>query len=185
MCFNSGRRKGKYWNDAILLNDLLINYNFNLSFSGERDFEIGLSGLLEGQKNKFNCNVISQTDKSTSVKSVYCFGKNHRPDITLGRNGSAIELKHINSTGLDGLKSAIGQGYLYRLQYRFVFLVLIIRKEHEEMYEQISKGGESKLENILEHLANQMNIFTYIMPSFKLKSGIKKHCSFFQNIDEC
>jgi hypothetical protein len=41
--------------------------------------------------------------------------------MTFDENGIAIELKFINSSGLAGLKDAIGQGHLYRLRYKFVF----------------------------------------------------------------
>ena len=57
----------------------------------------------------FNSEVIIQTDKNTPIQSIYCFGKNHRPDMTLGENGIAIELKSITCAGL---KDTIGQGLL-------------------------------------------------------------------------
>ena len=47
----------------------------------------------------FNSEVIIQTDKYTPIQSIYCFGKNHRPDMTLGENGIAIELKSITCAG--------------------------------------------------------------------------------------
>ena len=40
----------------------------------------------------------------------------HRPDMTLGDTGAAVELKYITYAGL---KEAIGQGFLYRRFYGY------------------------------------------------------------------
>ena len=108
---------------------------------------------------------------------MYCFGKNHRPDLTLEENGIAIEIKFITYAGL---KEAIGQGYLYRLRYKFVFLVLIISEGRKNIYEGLDIGKEKDLEDTLSHLAASMNIFTYIVPVFSIKPGTKKCLHFFQ-----
>ncbi|WP_428354761.1 hypothetical protein [Methyloprofundus sp.] len=122
MSFEYSKRFGRFWDDAKTLNNMIYDYPFHTTGKNERDFENGFASTLITVKNQFNCKVITQIDKSTTVKSVYCFGKRHRPDMTLDENGIAIELKFIH---YKGLKDAIAQGYLYRLQYRFVFLVLI------------------------------------------------------------
>ncbi len=183
MGFKLARRTGKYWDDAERLHKLINKHNFNNTSKNEREFEIGLGNALDTLNDQFNCRIISQTNKDTRIESIYCFGKKHRPDIALDDDGIAIELKHITYAGL---KDAIGQGYLYRLQYRFVFIVLVISKTRKTMYEDLCNGKEKDLEETLQHLADNMGIFTYIVPAFALKSGpsMKKCHSFFESLNK-
>ena len=182
MGFESSRRYGRFWDDAKSLDGMINNFLFHTTGKNERDFENCFASTLMNGRDKFKSQVITQIDKSTTVKSVYCFGKKHRPDMTLAENGIAIELKFINYAGLKG---AIGQGYLYRLQYRFVFLVLIVSEDKKTIYEDLCDGKEKDLEDTLQHLADNMNIFTYIVPAFYLKKpGMKKCYSYFEPINE-
>ncbi len=180
MAFTAGRRRGKYWDDAKLLHDTLQEYPFHTTGQKECDFENGLASSLMMVKKLFNSEVITQIDKSSTVKSVYCFGKKHRPDITLDENGIAIEIKFITYAGL---KEAIGQGHLYRLRYRFVFLILIISEARKTIYRDLHSGKEKDLEDTLQHLADHMNIFTYVVPAFNLAPGVKKCISFFEPVN--
>ncbi|MES1944103.1 hypothetical protein PC39_08309 [Salinisphaera sp. PC39] len=178
MSFEKGKRYGRYWDDVHTLNDLITRYAFHTTGKNERDFENGFaSTLLNSEEGTFNAEVITQIDKSVAVKGVYCFGKQHRPDMSLDENGIAVEIKFVKYAGL---KDAIGQGYLYRLRYRFVILVLIISEERKGIYEDLILGKESDLEHTLQHLADNMNVFTYIVPAYKLKGGQKKCVSFFE-----
>jgi hypothetical protein len=178
MGFEVGRRRGKYWEDAQELNDLIYKFPFHTTGKNEKDFETGFATTLMVSKDNFDSDVITQIDKTTTVQSVYCFGKKHRPDMALDENGIAIELKFVNYAGL---KDAIGQGYLYRLRYKFVFLVLIISEERQSIYHDLNNKQEKDLEDTLRHLADNMNIFTYIVPAFDTSKtpGIKKVISFF------
>ena len=129
------------------------------------------------KKTNFKNKIITQIDKTEKVVSVYCFGKNHRPDLTINNDGIAVEIKF---TSYGGLKEAIGQGYFYRLKYRFTFLVLVISEKNKQLYEDIENGKEKDLEDILKILAIEKNIFTYIVPSFVIKKpGIRKCICFF------
>jgi len=169
MGFERGKRLGKFWNDAKYMDQLIRRHDFNSTGKKEADFERDLASAMNTLKHEFNCDVISQTTRSTTVKGVYCFGKKHRPDMTLDENGIAIELKFVKRAGL---KDAIGQGYLYRLRrYRFVFLVLVISKDKKGFYYDLCDGKEKDLEDTLQHLADNMNIFTYIVPAFTVKKG--------------
>ena len=178
MGFESAKRRGRYWEDCKQLHSLINNYNFNTTGKYERDFENGLASTLGTMKNSFDSSVITQVDRSTTVQSVYCFGKNHRPDMTLGTNGIAIELKLVT---YDGLKNAIGQGFLYRLRYKFVFLILVISKEKSSIYYDLDSNQERDLHDTLRYLADTMNIFTYVVPAFSTTPGVKKCISFFIN----
>jgi hypothetical protein len=91
-----------------------------------------------------------------------------------------MEIKFIT---YDGLKGAIGQGYLYRLRYRFVFLVLIISEDRKTIYYDLNDGKEKDLEDTLHYLADSMNIFTYIVPAFPIKPGMRKCVSFMEPVN--
>ena len=180
MSFESSRKRGSIWDDAIKLHQLISDYNFHLTSKTERDFEIGFSQVLASRKDLFSNKIITQHDRNEPVKSVYCFGKRHRPDSTILNDGIAIEIKYINAS-TDGFKSSIGQAYLYRLRYRFVFIILILSKKQEKLYESIVSGQETDLEDILSHISRRMNIYTCIAPSFKIRKGLKKCISFFDS----
>ena len=180
LAYTLGRADGYITLEETLTHCTALARSTNIPISA--DFENGFASTLMTVKKQFNCQVITQIDKATTVKSIYCFGKKHRPDMTLDENGIAIELKFITYAGL---KDAIGQGYLYRLRYRFVFLVLIISEDRKSIYEDLCTGKEKDLEDTLQHLADNMNIFTYIVPAFNLKLGIgmKKCQSYFEPIN--
>ena len=176
MGFEAGRRKGKCWNDCKEINELILDFPFHTTGKNERDFENGFATTLLTMQKRFNSDVITQIDKKTTVQSVYCFGKNHRPDMTLDDNGIAVELKFVTYAGL---KDAIGQGFLYRLRFKFVFLILVISEERSKIYLDLVENKEKDLHDTLCYLADNMNIFTYIVPAFDTKPGIKKCVPFF------
>ena len=119
MGYQLGKRRGALWEDAEKLDKFIQDFPFNTTGKSERDFQTGFSTALMQTKSTFNNKVICEIDKSTTVKSVYCFGKKHRPDLTINKDGIAFEMKLVTYAGL---KKAIGQGYVYRLRYKFVFL---------------------------------------------------------------
>ena len=178
MGFEPARRGSRHWDDAKVLDEIIRAFPFHTTGKNERDFETGLATALITMSSRFSSDVITQIDKLTTVQSVYCFGKKHRPDMTLGDSGAAIELKFIT---YDGLKDAIGQGHLYRLRYRFVFLVLVVSEERRGIYEDLECGKEKDLEDTLRHLSNTMNIFSYVVPAFAVKPGTKKCLGFFED----
>ena len=116
MAFAQGRRNGSLWDDANKLNDLISSFDFYTTSKTERDFEIGLATVL--QREGFSNKVITQISKEEAVNSVYCFGKKHRPDMTIENDGIAIELKFVDKD-TDALKQVIGQSILYRQKYKF------------------------------------------------------------------
>ena len=176
MGFEVVRRRGRVWEDTKILHSMLMKFPFQTTGGSERDFERGFATTLINNREDYNLPVHSQIDRDTQVESIYCFGKKHRPDVTLGENGVAIEMKYISYAGL---KDAIGQGYLYRLRYKFVFIVLIFSEDRKDVYHEIEEGKEKDLEDMLTHLEEEMNIFTYIVPSFKPKgTAVRKVISF-------
>lgn len=173
MGFEPCRRRGNLWNDAIKLDSLIKNHNFNITAKNEREFENSFSSVLMSRRDEFSSCLMSQMDKETTVNSVYCFGKKHRPDITFENDGIAIELKFIDDT-TDNLKHSIGQTILYRMRYKFIFQVLVVSKANEELYHSILNNEEKDLSDLFQYLANDLNIFSYVAPAFTLKNNTKK-----------
>ena len=189
MGFEPCKKKGIFWEDAKALDSFIENFSFNVFGKKEHDFEIGFAQALKSHQNNFKSKIITQIDKETKVRSVFCFGKKHRPDLILlddknkkldekdKKGVIAVEIKFVKYTGP---REAIGQCYFYRLKYKFVFLILIISEEKKNVYYNcIDNEGERDLKDILSLLAKEMNIFTYIVPAFNIKPGTSKCIHFF------
>ena len=180
MGFEKGKRTGKNWEDILFIDSLIKNSDkktngsiMNITGKEEKDFELRFSSLLDANKVKLNGNLISQQNKDTTVKQIYCFGKKHRPDMTINDDGIAIEIKYINDN-FDGVKMALGQSFMYRLRYKFVINVIVISEKNKDVYEKALNGEEKDLEDILKYLADDMNVYTYIVPAFSLTKGQKR-----------
>ncbi len=180
MGFEKGKRTGKNWEDVLFIDSLIKNADkkstgsiMNITGKEEKDFELRFSTILDANKGKLNGKLISQQNKDTTVKQIYCFGKKHRPDMVINDDGIAIEIKYIKSS-FDGVKMALGQSFMYRLRYKFVINIIVISEENKDVYEKALNGEEKDLEDILKYLANDMNVFTYVVPAFSLKTGQKK-----------
>ena len=176
MGFEKGKRTGKNWEDVLFIDSLLKNADkkssgsiMNITGKEEREFELRFSTILDANKGKINGEIVSQQNKDTTVKQIYCFGKKHRPDMTINDDGIAIEIKYINDN-FDGVKMALGQSLMYRLRYKFVINVIVISEKNKDVYEKAVNGEEKDLEDILKYLADDMNVFTYIVPAFSLKN---------------
>lgn len=177
MAYKVSRRAGRIWKDVQILDGLIKKHHFNITGKSEREFENSLSSVILSKKDDFAGAPSTQMDQSAKVPPVYFFGKKHRPDIAFEYDrdetgGIAIEIKFIN-TDLNGIKQAIGQAMVYRIKYNFSFIVLILSKENKDLYNDIILGKEKDLEDIINSLSIEMNIFCYIMPAFSLSPNIK------------
>ena len=172
MTFQAGRRRGNVWDDVNTIDGIVKAARFNLTGKTERDFEMLFSERVRANEDRIKGKIISQVDKETVVQSVYCFGKKHRPDLTINDDGIAIELKFINNS-LNGIKEAIGQSIFYRIRYRFVVNIFVISEKHKDVYLKAANGEEKDLEEILKDLSTDSNIFSYVVPAFTPGSNIK------------
>lgn len=177
MGFKQGKRTGGFWDDVTYIDGLLkkgIDGSImNINGDDEKAFENRLSSILDARQDELSSKVITQQNKETTVQSVFCFGKNHRPDMTIGEDGIAIEVKYINGTnGLNAMKMALGQSLMYRVRYRFVINVIVISEDYRDVYNNLLSGVEKDFEDILKMLADKC-IYTYVVPCFKLKKGQK------------
>lgn len=172
MSFEKGIRRGTVWEDIVVLDGIIKKSRFALTGKEERDFEFAFTQTVTANEDKLNGRVISQANQETNVRSVYCFGESHRPDLTINDDGIAIEIKYPGSS-LDGIKLALGQSMLYRLRYKFVINLFILAERHKDIYLKACNGEERDLEDILKDMGNDMNIFSYIVPAFSLAPNLK------------
>ena len=172
MVFQPGPRRGNVWDDVRTLDTIIKNTHFKLNGKNERDFEFAFMSTVAANKDLIHGDIHSQVDKDTIVRSVYLFGKKHRPDLTINEDGIAVEIKFL-SNSLDGLKQAIGQSIFYRVRYRFVMNLFVIDKKYKDTYLKGAKEEEKDLEDICKNLSSEMNIFSYLVPAFDPGSNIK------------
>ena len=84
--FQTGHRRGQVWDDVQTLK-IIHNTRFNLTGKSEREFELVMSSV-NANADRINGQILSQVDKDTTVRSVYLFGKKHRPTSRSMRTGS-------------------------------------------------------------------------------------------------
>ncbi|MCH7535281.1 MAG: hypothetical protein IH948_05980 [Bacteroidetes bacterium] len=98
--------------------------SLNLNSTDEKDYENRIAGVL---KDKFKNDFVDQRDTQQTMTRVTMFDHDHRPDMSIGperdRLGIAIEIKVAKSG--DSIRQAIGQSFIYRMDYRYVIVVLI------------------------------------------------------------
>ena len=171
MTFIRGKRTGKLWADVQTIINIVDDTNCNIGHKSERELESHLYGCIDSHKTRLNKSFIFQRNQNQTVNSAKFFGKSHRPDMTLDNDGLAIELKFVNSS-LDSARTAIGQGFIYRKEYKFVVLILVISKKHADEFHSAYEDNIAKADksNIFHKLADD-NIFTVVKAGFAPKKG--------------
>ncbi len=158
--FKSGKKQGDHYELAKFAVRRLEKCNLLLKGKKERDYEFAVVSNLQ-QSRKLTENLITQVDDEPveKITQATLFGYKHRPDVTIGNDGTAIEIKVVNSG--TAVREAIGQAIAYRMGYRFAISVLIDQKG--DMIELCKQKG-SKEVDLLRGLANDFNIFTVVGP---------------------
>jgi len=135
-------------------------------FAIRADYELDYERILVASLNssrKINAHLIDQIRLKQDQKrsKVTAFGFDHAPDITIDKDGTAIELKLIENG--DDLRACLGQALVYRFGYRFAIMVLIDRTENQFVVESLRSKG-SKEAKMLRDMCDQLNIFTVVGP---------------------
>ena len=177
MTLQIGPRRGRAWEDVKTLDRMIRTARFALTGKNEREFELAFMSVLNAHVDNLNLKIHSQLDKDTVVKSVYLFGKRHRPDISLDEDGVAVEVKFLKSS-TEGLKQAIGQSLFYRVRYRFVVNLIVVGEDKKETYLKATNGEEKDMEEILGEMSSGFNVFTYVVPAFNPGPNIKAVLSY-------
>lgn len=159
--FRSAPQRGRYWDDCQKALDVIQDITFGRTASSEQDAENYLAAKLDDQE--FNEPYIDQRrDKDTMTKTTL-FGSTHRPDMSVGPDGTAVEVKLISdnhSTGTQ-IRKAYGQSLMYRQTYRFVIVVLFDYTDLQKVDKLVNKENGSNENQFMVDLES-LNIFTEV-----------------------
>jgi len=171
MGFVSTAKRGQHFDLATLAIKKLKSANLALKGKSEREFEQAVIGHLQSSPT-LRKNLITQvgTDEVEKITQANLFGFCHRPDASIGNDGTAIEIKVIS--GGQSARDILGQSIAYRMQYRFVIIVLVDGTEDRKIVD-LCKDKKSKEYSLFTGLAETMNVFSIIGPD-----GPSKNVSF-------
>ena len=160
--FMPARKYGVHFHLATLAVKRLKNANLLLKGKTERHFEHTVVASLEGS-HKLRKNLITQVgdEDVEKISQAALFGFKHRPDTTIGNDGTAIELKV--ATTSTSVRVLLGQALAYRMAYRFVILVLVDQTPDRQVV-TLCQDKHSQEYALLTGLAEEFNIFTVVGP---------------------
>jgi len=160
--FVSTAKRGQHFDLVKLAIRKLKSANLALKGKSEREFEQAVIGHLQSSP-KIRKNLITQvgTDEVDKITPANLFGFAHRPDGSIGKDGTAIEIKVIS--GGQSTRDILGQSIAYRMQYRFAIIVLVDGSEDRRLVE-LCKNKKSTEFSLFRGLAETMNVFSIIGP---------------------
>jgi len=168
--FVAGSKRGQHYELTRLAVTKLKGVNLLVKGKFERDFEHTIVSHLQSsptlRKNLITQIGIDEVDKITKAS---LFGFNHRPDVSIGNDGAAIEIKTISAA--PNVRDILGQAIAYRMHYRFVILVLIDQTSDRKVVE-LCRMKNSQEYALLSGLAEAVNIFTVVGPVGQSKNLI-------------
>ncbi len=179
--FASAAKRGQHYELVNLALKKLKFIDLMLKGQKERRFEHSVVSYLQSTR-KLRKNLITQIseDEVNKIKSVKLFGFSHRPDVSIGIDGTAIEIKVV-STG-SSIRDILGQALAYRMDYRFVILVLIDQSTGYGVVESCKNKKTSEYK-LLSWLANKMNIFSVVGPLAPSKNLVFKSSNISRGTD--
>lgn len=160
--FVPSARRGQHYELAKFAVGKLKRVNVLLKGKSERNYEYTIISHLQASP-KLRKNLITQIGDGEVEKITpgVLFGFSHRPDVSIGNDGTAIEIKVVKSG--HSVRDILGQAIAYRMHYRFVILVLIDRTPDRNIVE-LCKGNDRSECSLLSGLAKSMNVFTVVGP---------------------
>ena len=179
MAFISGRRRGELWEDVQTIDSIIEKSieSFRLSSKDESDLERSLTVAIQSNVDRLNNFFISKVQTDKSVSGVKIFGKNTYPDMILGDDGIAIEIARIGKDQKSKFSTKMGDSYIFRLKYKFVFQILVIDENNKDVWEELADSSNN-IHFLLDNLT-ELEIFTYVIPTFKVK-GENQFYKFFK-----
>lgn len=167
--FVSGARKGQHFDLVSFAMKKIKSTNLALKGRSEREFEQAIVGHLQSSP-RLRANLITQVDSGEvdKITQAKLFGFSHRPDASIGNDGTAIEIKVVS--GGQGARDILGQAIAYRMQYRFVILVLIDQTEDSRIV-RLCENKESSEHSLFSEMAALMNVFTIVGPIAQSKNA--------------
>lgn len=166
--FKPGRRFGKHFQLACTAGGLMKGANFLKKGRNEREFEQAVVAVLESSP-ELDESLITQVGEGQvpTVTESELFGFKHRPDIAIGRDGTAIEIKA--ATRGFSVRDLLGQALAYRMHYRFVILVLIDQTPDRQIVSRC-EPSDSCERRLLQWLSDELEVFTIVGPVDKGKN---------------
>jgi len=166
--FVSSTRKGQHFDLAQFAGRRIKSANLSLKGKSEREFEQAIVAHLQASP-KLRKNLITQVDSNEveKITQAKLFGFAHRPDASIGNSGTAIEIKVVS--GGQSTRDILGQAIAYRMQYRFVILVIVDATPDKKIVKLCSDKKSSEYA-LFTGLAKSMNVFTIIGPLAQSKN---------------
>jgi hypothetical protein len=160
--FISARKRGIHYELAKFAANKLRSANLLVKGKTERHFEHTIVSHLQAS-TKLRNNLITQIgeEEVDKISQANLFGFHHRPDTTIGKDGTAIEIKAISSS--QSIRDVLGQAVAYRMHYRFVILVLVDQTTDRQVVE-LCRDKRSQEYSLLRGLSESLNIFTVVGP---------------------
>jgi hypothetical protein len=165
--FKSVRRLGVHFSFADLAIKKLRRANLAIKSDTERDYEHHVVASLQASP-RLRKNLITQIGDGEvdKVRQASLFGFRHRPDVAIGLDGTAVEIKVIS--GGPDVRDILGQAIAYRMDYRFVILVLVDRTDGRQPV-ALCRDKKSREYILPLNLARDSNVFSVVGP---LSQGI-------------
>ena len=107
--FMSGKKYGKYWDNLNMALEIIKRLSLDVKSERESKFEDRISGALQPNFESF----IDQRNIQQTMTRITLFGHDHRPDMSIGTDEVAIEVKFVKAGW--SFREAIGQSMIYRL----------------------------------------------------------------------
>ena len=165
-------KRGIHYELAHFAAKRIAKQNFLLKIKSESDYEMVITTSL-GSSRKLRPYLITQKDAEPveKITTADVFGFKHHPDLTIGNDGTAIELKVIHHG--QSIREAIGQALCYRTHYRFAIMALLDRTKDRTVVSRCADKN-SHAHHLLQALSNECGVFTIVGPV-----GQRKNISFF------
>jgi len=168
--FKPSSQRGQHFQLVSLAMRKLKSANLALKGKSEREFEQAIIGHLQSSP-KIRNNIITQVgiDEVDKITQAKLFGFSHRPDASIGIDGTALEIKVI--TGAQSARDILGQSIAYRMHYRFVILILVDMTNDRRLV-KLCKNKASREYSLLSGMSQSMNIFSVVGPVSSSKNII-------------
>ena len=166
--FVAAKKSGIHYELAKFAARRLGSANVLLKGQSERNFEHTIISHLQSSI-KLRDNLITQIGKAEveKITRANLFGFKHKPDTTIGNDGTAIEVKVINNS--QSIRDLLGQGLVYRMHYRFVILFFVDITSERQIV-QLCKNKKSQEYSLLMELSRSLDIFSVIGPLSQSKN---------------
>ncbi len=157
------RRTGTHYDLAMEAARHIMKINFLIKHRDERDVEHHLVSSLEAYR-KLKPHLITQINKEQPVVMTRAelFGFRHSPDVAIGDDGTAIELKLIK--GSQSVRELLGQAMCCKVNYRYVILVLVSPEPSADFIGLCSQK-RSHEHKLLNALASDFGIYSVVGPT--------------------